>query len=205
MFKRIAFGAMVVVLLLDYLLLFTKHVVLARILKWGLLAAAIFASMNSVVIFDWLSDFISHQFDATVSANFLSSGRYNATEIFLQKIDHDRTWLNWFFGFGPGYSTAFLQTSFEFDGKNFQLLHNDFLRILVDYGILGLSVTVIGFLKALNGNRVISAFAVYSVFIFMTDNVATYLIYWIVLILLLRTDVAIRLSQVRPKAHVAAR
>ena len=205
MFKRIALGAMIVVLLFDYLSLFTKHVVLARALKWGLFVFALFISLNSVMIFDWLSDQVSRQLNFTVSANALSSGRYNATTIFLQKIDQDRTWFNWIFGFGSGYSTSLLETSLELDGKNFLLLHNDFLRILVDYGVLGLGVVVIGYLKALNGSRVVSAFAVYSVFIFVTDNVATYLIYWIVLILLLRTDSVIRLSRVQPKVRAGSK
>lgn len=201
MFKRIALGAMVVVLLFDHLSLFTKHVIIVRALKWGLFAIALIVSLNSTMVFVWLSNLVSRQLDITVSADALSSGRYNATIIFLQKISHNRTWLNWFFGFGSGYSTSLLQTSHELVGKNFQLLHNDFLRILVDYGVLGLSAIVAGFLKAINGNRVVSAFAIYSVFIFVTDNVATYLVYWICLVLLLRTDVATRLSQTQPKVQ----
>lgn len=65
-------------------------------------------------------------------ANQLSSGR---TEVWVSLIRSNESARDWLFGHGPGFSSAqgFLVNN------SFYHPHNEFVRILIDFGLLGLS------------------------------------------------------------------
>ena len=192
MFKRIALAGLALALALDYVLMLCRPGCsterLALIIRLILLICAVAISLNSLQFYEWVSSAIYSLFEIRFSPNQISSGRYYSTSVFLDFWREDLNLLAIIFGKGPGFSTKFLQTSPILIQNHFPLLHNDFLRILVDYGAIGLLGVCIGFVWAFKAGRTAAAFATYTLVLFMTDNAATYLVYWISCFFLIRSQ-----------------
>lgn len=201
MFKRIAIVAVVLVLLLDFLQFtvfrnsrFGRGVVMAT--RLGLLIAALLMGLLPRQFYELLSEYAFMITGNYFSPDNLSSGRYNAMSIFIDNLRSTSTDINWIFGHGGGFSTSFLNASNYFLGKNYPLLHNDILRLFSDYGLIGLGLGIALFVKMIFGNRIQTAFSTYTILLFVTDNVMTYFVYWLVFIALLRSpeDYSVRPS-----------
>lgn len=192
MFKRISILALMLTFAFDYArwgpLSNKISDKMVTVLRYVFLLFCIFMGLNSVGALDWFVEFLDARYGLIISADSLSSGRHFATGIFVIKLWSETNFWTFIFGQGPGYSTYTLATTTEIMDKHFPLLHNDFLRMFSDYGVLGLVTAVVAGVKSLNGNRLLSAFSVYTLVLFLTDNVLTYLYYWIVFIALIKIE-----------------
>jgi hypothetical protein len=86
--------------------------------------------------------------------------------------------LDWLFGHGIGSHHAALQRVTWSFGKVFPLLHNDWMRILYDYGLLGIAIACMVFVVVARQSRVGFSIAVYTAFVFLTGNAFGYVMYW---------------------------
>ncbi|WP_145996767.1 hypothetical protein [Monaibacterium marinum] len=193
LFKRIAIGAVIVVILFDMAFHMGGRNLIAksgiyRLCTGLLLGGALVFCLNSVVAYEMVSIILQKYLDVFVPPNEISSGRYFATLYFSDTISQQSSIITFLMGHGPGKSTFTLATLPELAETNFPLLHNDFLRISVDYGAVGVLLVVYALWRSLQGGRLVALTALYTVFMFMTDNVATYLLYWLALAFVLRCE-----------------
>lgn len=189
MFKRIAILAVITCISIDFLIRLLPGVRLQRtfwvVSASTVLILAVAFALQSPYAFEILSDVLA-SYGTYLSPNNISSGRYNATLSFYNAAYSERSVAEWLVGDGSGASSTYVRRLPEFDGS-FQLLHNDFLRVLTDYGLFGLGATLcVMFLALKSRDRIVALSALYTVLLFMTDNVATYLYYWLTLAFLLR-------------------
>lgn len=191
--KRISTAALIIAVALDLMQYGTwRYFVMpltAKSLKIALLLLCLFIGFNSVWFYGELAAYLTTVTGSFVSPDALSAGRHFATGIFEYSLYAQQTPWSTLFGNGVGYSTHFLQVeASELTNKNFPLLHNDFLRVFADYGLIGVTAMVVFILSLLRGTRLMAAFGVYTMVLFLTDNVMTYFSYWVVLIFLLKLD-----------------
>lgn len=154
---------------------------MAILVRGSIVTVALLASLNSVYLFELISIGLSKYFSVDISPNFLSSGRY-LLHIDINEIYKSSSYFQKIVGMGIGASTSIL------DGTEHGLLHNDYKRVLIDYGYFGL---MLGFLTSLSigkNSQIISALIVYSSIIFMSDNAMTYLYFWIMLLIAIRCE-----------------
>lgn len=85
-----------------------------------------------------------------------------------------RSFGTWLFGAGPGFADAL---AMRIEGQ--ELPHNDWLKILFDYGVLGSVVFTIFVAFVFSTTPLASALAVLSAIIMMTDNILVYPFYQI--------------------------
>lgn len=71
-----------------------------------------------------------------------------------------------------------LSKSIGFRTSNFALLHDDWLRIFYDYGLLGLGAALVVFMKSAQKSRLHFAIAGYTAVAFVTGNAFGYVFYW---------------------------
>jgi hypothetical protein len=188
MFKRVAIIAMILAVGFDLVLIGQARNAFKQMLKpiagVALLAFTMLVSLNSVVFYETASIFLLDSFDLRISPNALSSGRYYTVAVFTHRVLDDVSWVQIVFGHGPGASSYYLSNMTALGEGQFSLLHNDWLRIFTDYGLIGISVVSVAFYKAVMSKRFIAMVGVYTMVIFMSDNVATYLIFWLAVALL---------------------
>lgn len=188
MFKRVAIIAMILAVGFDLVLIGQARNAFKQMLKpiagVTLLAFTMLVSLNSVVFYETASIFLLDSFDLRISPNALSSGRYYTVAVFTHRVLDDVSWVQIVFGHGPGASSYYLSNMTALGEGQFSLLHNDWLRIFTDYGLIGISVVSVAFYKAVMSKRFIAMVGVYTMVIFMSDNVATYLIFWLAVALL---------------------
>ena len=188
MFKRVAIIAMILAVGFDLVLIGQARNAFKQMLKpiagVTLLAFTMLVSLNSVVFYETASIFLLDSFDLRISPNALSSGRYYTVAVFTHRVLDDVSWVQIVFGHGPGASSYYLSNMTALGEGQFSLLHNDWLRIFTDYGLIGISVVSVAFYKAVMSKRFIAMVGVYTMVIFMSDNVATYLIFWLAVVLL---------------------
>ncbi|WP_116653307.1 hypothetical protein [Pelagibacterium sediminicola] len=123
-----------------------------------------------------------------VSPNQLSAGRY-AMELNFRAavLDQYNTW-QIVFGGGPGSSTQFFDFYAQYIDAAFPLMHNDYLRIVSEYGIFGAATALFLMHRAISSSPLAGLLILYTAICFLTDNVLTYSFYWFVLIFCLRTQ-----------------
>ena len=85
------------------------------------------------------------------------------------------------FGNGSGFSHIFTSTD---QASNASQLHNDILRIRIDYGYIGIFGLIIIILNALTKNKFYMSIFFYSLTLLLTDNILTYTYYWITFFIL---------------------
>jgi hypothetical protein len=89
---------------------------------------------------------------------------------------------NWIFGFGPGAADAWVTSYFRLGNP-----HNDWLKILFDYGTFGfLSLHAILFLT-LTRHRLGIMIYLYSATLMMTDNVFIYMFHQVFVAMMMCT------------------
>ncbi|MGB0958888.1 MAG: hypothetical protein ACPGVK_01455 [Halocynthiibacter sp.] len=186
MLKRVALGAAFAVLSYDVLRhVFYQQKWVLSLLHAGLLGGIVFLGLHSLWVYEWIAAWMNVIFDQPMSANSLTSGRYFATDAFLHARPDPSFWQS-MFGMGPGASADILQSIQDLDGKRFKLLHNDILRLWVDYGWFGLGVVLLGGWHAMMQGRLLAFAVLYVGILFLTDNVLTYVVFWLALVFLVR-------------------
>jgi hypothetical protein len=103
---------------------------------------------------------------------------------FLNTADAYWSWSGFLFGHGMGAHHQFLQEALWSKGKIQNLLHNDWMRIVYDYGLLGIAAACLIFIKVSQAGRVPFAIAGYTAVLFLTGNAFQYVFYWAVVSLL---------------------
>ncbi len=196
LFKRIALFALLCTLAVDFFIYrrsadrppSNSHRLVAAIST----SVVVLIALNLRALFDFLSDFLQSFAGITVAPNDLSSGRYAALDIYWTDLTARSSMLEWLFGNGPGYTTSLIRSDYDLQEWNFTHLHNDWIRLLGDYGILGMGVAAAAFMWAMSRDRVTALIALYSMLVLLTDNILTYLSYWIAAAFVLRCVTATR-------------
>lgn len=164
------------------------------VLAGTVLIALLFAvGLNTHWVFHWISDIV-RDMGIFVSPNQLSAGRYAMELNFRAAIlDQYNAW-QFVFGGGPGSSTRFFDFYAQYIDSAFPLMHNDYLRIVSEYGVFGAAIAMFLMFGAVASGPLAGLLILYIVICFLTDNVLTYSFYWFVLVFCLRT-------QDRPNMH----
>lgn len=100
------------------------------------------------------------------------AGRYVLSDSLL-RIFEDKNWIEVAFGSGPGASDAIVVDM----NIGISLTHNDWLKILVDYGYVGLAAFLFIYYRIFGANIWTMALGVMNAIIMMTDNVLIYIFY----------------------------
>jgi hypothetical protein len=133
------------------------------------LAAINIAAVNLVTIAGYA--YSEARQDADIEEIML--GRY-AIGTEMSRAMENRSWLQSTIGSGPG--SALVLTGLV-SGGFMKETHNDWLKIIFDYGILGSSLITIFMALIFSSSRTGPAIALASAVIMMTDNVTIYLFY----------------------------
>ncbi len=188
MFKRISFLGLALALLVHFVAQQPGGKHLSVIASTTIVLIALGVALNSVPVYTSLSDASIWWTGNYIGPDELSSGRYNAILHFDYIRLQNFAIFPGLFGAGAGYSTDLIGEISRQQMKNFPLLHNDFLRIAVDYGYVGLALIVVALLKSLTYDGLARAFGVFTATVFVSDNVATYLSYWLCVAFLIYTE-----------------
>lgn len=190
MYKRIAILSLLLVVGLDFFLV--SIVRCKESIQYTISCAALailsLIGLNFGAVIRWIADWLSFFMDFHLSVNQFSAGRYFVDQVFRSDVLDKNSLFNWMFGNGAGSSTAYLDKIGYLTNFNFPLLHNDWLRILSEYGFLGLFSIILLFTLMMRKGRLYRLIIVYTAFCFLTDNVATYLFYWIIFSFVARNE-----------------
>ena len=178
-FKRIALIGVGAAVALDFL---TRHLsVVAR--RRMFIAVVIFGclfALFSVRVFDELATLLGSD-----SSNAISLGRYQiATELWTKFSQGDG--LHWLFGYGPGAADTWVAQMDQVD--ELRNPHNDWLKILVDYGAFGLILWNGILARFFPANRLGNQLYLYAGVLMITDNTLIYLFHFAVAFLISRIE-----------------
>lgn len=190
MYKRIALAALAVAILVDLVARLATgriHPLIARTLAAAFVATSCLISLNSVAFFEFAASAWSAIVGYAVDPNELTSGRYNATQVFWREVLGGTDAMQWIFGHGIGTSTHAFAVLGNLRLHNFPLLHNDWLRVLTDLGLVGVTSMSAGLLWAFSRGGLVLLIAIYSTILLMTDNIAGYFIYWAGVVMIVRS------------------
>ena len=166
-FKRISFAGVAVALAFDAItrgrtgLRGAKR--LAALAAIGFSVTAIF----SVLIFQSAADTLQLE---NSSADAISLGRYDIALMLWSRLD-DASVLNWLIGFGAGAADSVLEAAHLNP-------HNDWLKILFDYGVIGFLVIHAVFFLIFARHRLGLMIYLYNTVLMMTDNVFIYMYHY---------------------------
>ncbi|MBR0874906.1 O-antigen ligase family protein [Bradyrhizobium tropiciagri] len=171
--KRVAILAIVVGVCAAMLFRYVPALKQRRNCFFALLAAL--ATINIVATnLDTISEYVFHSASITVSFDEVMLGRY-AIAIELNRMMDTRPFVESLFGSGPGGADTL--ASIVSSGVLTQP-HNDWMKILHDYGIAG-SIVMTTFMALLFSTSATAAvIAITTAIIMSTDNVLIYLFYW---------------------------
>lgn len=174
-FKRMAFialGTSFVALSIYYLVWPGQTSRLARFIYLAMFVAITAAVALSA---DKLFEFVATNFFPEQSANQLSFGRFNMLNWSMQYFQAGPI-LNQLFGYGPGRINELF---FQVWRPGFEHAHNDYMKILFDYGWVGFSLILFAFIALFSRNVPTMAAGYATMLIFMTDNTLIYVTFMI--------------------------
>jgi hypothetical protein len=167
-FKRISFLGVAVALGFDTVIgrvrSFRTSRNMAAVVVVGLSVAAILSTQ----IFEALAG--TFEFKDS-SADSISVGRYDIAVMLWNQLDSSQL-LNWLIGFGPGAADAQVASHFVLINP-----HNDWLKIVFDYGFVGFVGLHAVLLLTLARHRLGLMIYLYSATLMLTDNVFIYMFY----------------------------
>lgn len=143
-----------------------------------LTCAALFAvgaviSVNATAVLSALAPLLGPE----LSVNQFTNGRYEMYQILAQPIT-ESNWSFWL-GHGPGYNVDFL-FGLGLGRQPWDHPHNDFLTILLDFGVAGLAMFVSAWLILIGRNKFAIALVAYMVVLWLVDNTAVYFFHLVV-------------------------
>ena len=178
--KRIALLAMLVgiisIFVFNRIALFEKRDVRFLVLLVGLVAINV-AAVNFTSIVEYA--YSELRLDANIEEIML--GRY-AIGNEISRVLENRSWLESIIGSGPG-SASIVASSVS--GGTITQAHNDWAKIVIDYGILGSSVITVFMALIFSSSRMSMSIALVSAVIMTTDNVLIYVFYQFPIVLML--------------------
>jgi hypothetical protein len=186
-FKRISFVGVTVALSFDTVIgraRFRTSRIMAAAVVVGLSVAAIFSTQ----IFEALAGIL--EFNES-SADSISVGRYDIAVMLWNQLGASQL-LNWLIGFGPGAADAQVASHFVLINP-----HNDWLKIVFDYGFIGLVGLHAVLLLTLARHRLGLMIYLYSATLMLTDNVFIYMFYHLFIAMIM-------CASVQKQLHVGA-
>jgi len=179
-FKRVALASIIFLFLLNIFKFKDKKIIENEIIYiFCCLFFVIFFTFFPIYFYDVIRDLLLSIFDINISQNYLSAGRYDIYILLSEGVLNNRSFFQTIFGLSSGFTSNYLTYYY---GEN-TLLHNDFLRIYLDYGVIGIIIVTIFVISSINKNAYYKTLALYTIILFCTDNVLTYFFYWAVLLL----------------------
>ena len=167
-FKRITFAGVALAVAFDAVVSRNLRFGIARRLGCVLVVALSITAIFSTSIFQTSADFFQLR---DSSANGISLGRYDIAVMLWDRLDEAST-LNWLIGFGAGAADAVSQAVADLNP------HNDWLKILFDYGLLGTFVMHLIFFMILTRHRLGLMIYIYTATLMVTDNIFIYMFYY---------------------------
>lgn len=131
-----------------------------------------------------------------LSANAISLGRWQLAIVLWDHIQ-SQNFTNIIIGFGPAAAEKIIELS----GSLLTHPHNDWLKLLFDYGIVGFIGAHVIFFIIHARNSFGTMVYVYTAILMMTDNVLIYIFYFVFVFLLLRIDLQERFPLLRYSAR----
>jgi len=133
--------------------------------------SALMAFMFSVAIYlPFIFQEIGERFD--VSANAFSMGRLEGQEIAYEALRRS-SWLKLLLGHGLGQVDIYASMAWGRDN----LIHNDYLRMLIDLGIVGTSIFLSAYLRLIGAGRFGFYIVGYTATTWLTSNILIYAFY----------------------------
>jgi hypothetical protein len=170
-FKRITFLA--VPLAVGFDIVISRYLSLdrARRLALGIVVALSIISLFSTQIFEYIAETLKI---SNTSANSISLGRYEMAKMLWGEL-RGNSLTQWLVGSGPGSADALLveRTSNVLTSNP----HNDWLKILFDYGAFGFVVLHAVIFRVLCEHRLGVMLYLYGAVLMLTDNVFIYMFY----------------------------
>jgi hypothetical protein len=173
-FKRIAMVGVLAAVALDFLAHRLSQAASRRVFAAAVVLACLIA-LFSTMIFGELGTLAGG-----LSSNAVSLGRYSFAEALWAHWSQGGM-AHWLFGFGPGAADAWLAHKDMLANP-----HNDWLKILVDYGAFGMlllsGVLAVLFPRTRLGNMLY----LYAAILMITDNTLIYLFHFAIVFLISR-------------------
>lgn len=148
-----------------------------KFMALAIVLALSIAAVFSNKLFETTADSLDLQ---QTSANSLSLGRYQIALRLWADLDNGSP-RQWIIGSGPGSSDATVASNSDLTNA-----HNDWLKILFDYGLVGFVVIHAVLFLNLARNRFGLMAYLYDATLMMTDNVFIYMFYWAFLFMMMR-------------------
>ena len=167
-FKRITFVAVVLAVGFDLVILPFVRRQLARTIAFAGVFVLSVVALFSAQIFEIVA--VALKIENT-SANSISLGRYELA-VMLWDTLMGRSLPTWLFGAGPGSADAFVTAKSSITNP-----HNDWLKILYDYGAVGFFAFHAILYRTFFEHRFGLLLYLYSAVVMMTDNILIYMFY----------------------------
>jgi len=139
----------------------------------ALFAAGAMVSVNATVVLSTLAPLLGPE----LSINQFTNGRYEMYEILSRPI-LESDWSFWL-GHGPGYNVDFL-FGLGLGRQPWDHPHNDFLTILLDFGVIGFAMFAWAWLILIGRHKFAIPLVAYMVVLWLVDNTAVYYFHLIV-------------------------
>jgi O-antigen ligase len=149
-----------------------------RLLALLIVAALSIAAIFSTQLFETAADNLALQ-DSDAAG--VSVGRYDLAVMLWNQMKAAQT-ANWIFGFGPGAADSWVTSYFILGNP-----HNDWLKILFDYGIFGFFCLHAIWFLTLTRHRLGIMIYLYSATLMMTDNVFIYMFHQVFVAMMMCT------------------
>ncbi|TDH57866.1 O-antigen ligase domain-containing protein [Dankookia rubra] len=173
-FKRIAFAGIVLALCFDVVV---SPIISQKSRKFLAATIVVLVSLTAIFttqIFEGIADLLDLE---ETNANSVSLGRYDIAVKLWTELE-SAPLMNYVVGFGPGSAD-------QISTENFNLNpHNDWLKIIIDYGVIGFVVFHLVFLIITRVSRLGIMIYLYNATLMVTDNVLIYMIYHPFLVLI---------------------
>lgn len=191
MFKRIAILAITISFLASIAYYWAKGSS-SRVLITGVVAATVILICIGSVFINSIYEFIHPYFVELTgeysSINNFTSGRHEIYNyLWKSRLDYQSLG-QWIFGNGIGTTADMMNESAVTSFAHVSLLHNDWLRILIDYGVIGIVIVLSSVLIVGSRSPFALGAALYTAILFATDNVSMYVFYWTFLFILLASS-----------------
>lgn len=172
--KRIGLAAMLAGILLIWLLI--RMPVWNRPRARFLLMALMFATLNVVSVnLVWIVEVAFKAMHITVPIEEFMVGRYKISSA-IHQVMSDRSLLMTLFGSGAGSADTM---TIQVTAGGVPLTHNDWLKIIVDYGLAGSVLFTLGLAAIFSTSALAAGLGIATAVLMMTDNVMIYLFYQI--------------------------
>ncbi|HEY7296358.1 MAG TPA: hypothetical protein VH684_00360 [Xanthobacteraceae bacterium] len=174
-FKRAAFVGIIVIVVMNLglnMLRLDRFLGRRRLVAWGAalsLAVGLFFGFNAKSIISTAFAYVAPY----TPIDFYLLGRYEFASAITDNL-RNSSLLTWLFGHGPGAATRLIAEVFSVRDEP----HDDHLRIVYEYGIVGGVGLYLVIFAALRRNIVGLYVFIYQMILFMTDNTLIYYYHW---------------------------